>query len=138
MRRIATIAAALLTLSTVLAAPPARAQSGEAVKNAFQNVGNQVVNPESHVWTKNDSDTWVWITVYNPVKISGSWCVAPHTLDKHGLKTTLLKVRAEVTHSGCRHPVILDKTLVFNTYGPTKPGMYVLTGANGKYEFTKG
>lgn len=97
--------------------------------------------PKSFVYTDNQSDTYVWITVYGNAttaasamaqlfpgvgqvltnaqiqgSIQGAWCVAPHSYDKHGLSTQLFDVRAEVmspASKNCAHPVVLDSTHAF-------------------------
>lgn len=76
---------------------------------------------ESHIYTKNDTSVWVWVTaytVYGPgvSKIQGAWCVGPGQFDRHGLHASIREVRFEVTKNhGCAHPVLLDKT----EFGPS-------------------
>jgi hypothetical protein len=100
---------------------------------------------ESHIWTENRTDVWVWVTAYNVFgpgvsKIEGAWCVGPHAFDKHGLHAAIREVRFEVTHHGCSHPVLLDKTVFgppsnvtksqHTYYVDNKPGGgYVINGA---------
>ena len=75
---------------------------------------------ESHIYTDNRTDVWVWVTAYNVFgpavsKIEGAWCVAPHSFDKHGLHEAIREVRFEVTKNHrCGHPVLMDKTV----FGP--------------------
>jgi hypothetical protein len=101
---------------------------------------------ESHIWTENRTDVWVWVTAYNvfgPLvsEIKGAWCVGPHSFDKHGLHSAIREVRFEVTKNhGCAHPVLLDKTVFgppsnvtisqHTYYVDNKPGGgYVINGA---------
>ncbi len=76
---------------------------------------------ESHIYTKNDTNVWVWVTayqVYGPgvSKIMGAWCVGPQSFDHHGLHANIREVRFEITKNhGCAHPVLLDKT----EFGPS-------------------
>ncbi|HEY5258432.1 MAG TPA: hypothetical protein VIJ12_08650 [Candidatus Baltobacteraceae bacterium] len=101
---------------------------------------------ESHIYTNNKSDSWVWITVYQDTsggpqwggyssneKNIGAWCVAPGQFDKHGVHADIYSVRAEVTYSGCSHPVRADLRQSFDRHYYV--GVYTLTGSNGHYEF---
>ena len=88
------------------------------VAAAFGNVSAGSL--ESHIYTDNRTDVWVWVTAYNvfgPLvsEIKGAWCVGPHSFDKHGLRSAIREVRFEVTKNhGCAHPVLMDKTV----FGP--------------------
>ncbi len=93
---------------------------------AFAVASPAIAGGESYIRTHNESNKWAWITVYSrPMgmydKIEGSWCVAPHSFDDHGLRAVIHKVRAEVTQAGCGHPVVLDRTL---TVEPREIGRY--------------
>ena len=108
---------------------------------------------ESHVYVDNKSDAAVWITAYpkrmcaqvalsTHVPCAGggpevAWCVAPHTFDKRGFVNYIYEVRAEVTHPGCRHPVMLDQTRGFPFGNGQKSNTmtYYIHGSNGKYVF---
>jgi hypothetical protein len=106
--------------------------------------------PKSFVYTQNNSDAYVWITVYGASSgvlaafpqaatvigqaltksqlrgtIQGSWCVAPGALDKHGLSTQIYSVRAEVMSPAakhCAHPVVLDSIHAFGGDWPDPDG----------------
>lgn len=71
---------------------------------------------ESHIYTKNDTSVWVWVTAYTVFgpgvsKIQGAWCVGPKQYDQHGLRASIREVRFEITKNhACAHPVLLDKT----------------------------
>jgi len=73
-------------------------------------------NLESHIWTRNETNVWVWVTAYTVFgpgisKIQGAWCVGPNQFDKHGVHATIREVRFEITkNNGCAHPVLLDRT----------------------------
>jgi hypothetical protein len=106
---------------------------------------------ESHVYFHNKSDAWVWVTVYkglgmidgralsvpSPARIYGAYCVAPGAYDQHGLRTAIYEVRAEVTHHGCSHPVMLDQLRGF-PYGnghASNVMTYYVHGKNGHYVY---
>jgi hypothetical protein len=103
---------------------------------------------ESHVWVQNDSDKWAWITVYQDTNESimghkfdevnhGAWCVAPHTFDKHGLRTGLSRVSAEITQKNCAHPVSITLSAAFPHSGGIQTNTYHVAGQDGRYTFTK-
>lgn len=104
---------------------------------------------ESHIYTKNETKVWVWVTaytVYGPgvSKIQGAWCVGPDQYDQHGLHASIREVRFEITKNhACAHPVLLDKT----EFGPTdqaasstqrytireEGGRFVILGGRDRY-----
>jgi hypothetical protein len=96
---------------------------------------------------QNKSDAWAWITVYEHAgrSILKSFCLAPGASTDIGDFRTMIinppappvpatarpyELRAEVTHKGCSHPVMLDRTLGFDGTTP-----YYVIGANGNYAF---
>jgi hypothetical protein len=115
---------ALLAVAFALALPPA-AQAGPG---------------ESHVYTHNTTDNWVWITAYEPKPGSydeinrGAWCVHPHSYDKHGLHAHIRRVRAEVTVRNCAHPVVADLWTGFNDQ--VRVMEFTLTEKSGKFSFS--
>jgi hypothetical protein len=115
------LAALLLTAAVLAAAGPVQAA-------------------ESHVYVQNKSDAWVWVTAYTGTaaarKNAGAWCVIPGILDRHGLRADVSEVRAEVTQSGCKHPVMLDQRRSFPSgAGPSNTMTYYIRGAKGAYVF---
>lgn len=95
---------------------------------------------ESHIYTKNETKVWVWVTaytVYGPgvSKIQGAWCVGPDQNDHHGLHASIREVRFEITKNhACAHPVLLDKT----EFGPTDQAtsstqQYIIREEGGRF-----
>jgi len=91
----------------------------------------QVCRPyASHVYTKNNTDKWVWVTAIesngNPTNIgptrsnAGAWCVGPNAYDKHGLRTVLVAYRAEIMSNSCSHkPNLADKSVAYEWHWGT-------------------
>ena len=71
---------------------------------------------KSFIRIKNETDKFVWVTVYSRpsglyTKTVGAWCIAPGAYDDHGVTAEIKEVRAEVSAGGCQHtPMLLDKT----------------------------
>jgi hypothetical protein len=71
---------------------------------------------ESHVYVKNLTKAWVWITVYSRPYTGGgqyhgaegAWCVPPGKYDQHGLKVRIHEVRAEISENPNCRVVIKD------------------------------
>lgn len=107
---------------------------------------------QSHIYTHNQSDTGVWVTVYSGQReytdVShgqyrfvytnrGAWCVGPGKTDEHGLSAQILHVRFEITKTtNCAHPVLIDNT---QEYAPDAfEEHYQVGGSKGTYTISKG
>ena len=114
-----------LIVTVALVAPRGPAQARNFLPPDHPGNGGRV---EVH----NQSDAWVWITVYgNENHIYKTACVGPSsTQDFHLPYGNLREVRGEVTQRNCAHPVMLDRTLGWDGKTP-----YYLTGSKGKYKF---
>jgi len=83
---------------------------------AFAAVAPANATDKSYIRIKNDTDKYVWVTVYSKPsglysKQEGAWCIAPGAPDDHGLSAVIKEVRVEVSAGGCqRTPMVLDKT----------------------------
>jgi hypothetical protein len=82
----------------------------------FATAGPASAYGKSFIRIKNETDKYVWVTVYSRpsgiyTKTVGAWCIAPGANDDHGVTAEIKEVRAEVSTGGCqREPRILDKT----------------------------
>jgi hypothetical protein len=96
---------------------------------------------ESHIYTENRTDVWVWVTAYAVYgvmasKIEGAWCVGPRSFDRHGLHASIREVRFEVTKNhGCAHPVLHDERV----FGPpsnvtSSTNTYYVDYQGGRYK----
>lgn len=105
----------------ICAPPPASANGSAQVR-----VSNQT------------KDASVWVTAYNGKNL-GAWCVPPGKVDTHGLSSLVTQVRAEVTHTNCSHPVMLDQTLSFMIHDSATSyhtvSMFYVSGEAGNYKF---
>jgi len=111
---------------------------------------------ESHIYFQNNSDAFVWVTVYTtdhtgfdgrkfvplPGKAIGAWCVAPGKYDQHGVTARIYEVRAEISRDGCqRLPVLVNELRGFpydlpDGGGPVSNVMtYYVHGRNGNYVY---
>lgn len=91
---------------------------------------------------ENNSDTWAWITVYSGARRGqmASGCVNPKSSRTFDVNTETYQpaspinlpyeIRAEITHTGCSHPVYVDSTL-----GWARGGPYYVRGNAGHYSF---
>jgi hypothetical protein len=66
-------------------------------------------NRASFIASRNDTDWYMWVTVYryNPWSLNfrtaeGAWCVAPHQRDEHGLHTVLAEVLFQWSPGRCQ------------------------------------
>jgi hypothetical protein len=87
-------------------------------------------------WTP---DAWAWVAVYGANRvIIGSYCVAPRVSDSRNVSKSLndaaSAVRVEVTHDGCKHPVMLDRELKAWNGGNFRGDV---SGSKGKYTFVQ-
>ncbi len=87
-------------------------------------------------WTQ---DAWAWVTVYGANRvIIGSYCVGPRVSDSRNVSKSLndaaSAVRVEVTHEGCKHPVMLDRELKAWNGGNFRGDV---SGGKGKYTFVQ-
>lgn len=83
----------------------------------------------------NDSDAWVWVTAYmESGRVNSAWCVAPGKSSHNGFVYHITRLRGEVTHKNCSHPVIQDLSINTRDMGVI---VATLKGSNGKYAFTK-
>lgn len=97
-------------------------------------------NPTASLITiHNDTDMGVWITAYGVGgrKIEGAWMVQPHSEDPHGMRATIVDVRAEINAGGCTGPNRLDSQLETHN---NSSGVFRLNGfvrhVNGKCTFS--
>jgi len=99
---------------------------------------------ESHVYFKNDTSAYVWVTAYDGnYRLAtkpqlGAWCVGPHAYDQHGLHAEVGEVRAEVSATGCQHdPVLLNELrgFPFHTGHEKNTMTYYVHYTDGKYVY---
>jgi hypothetical protein len=99
---------------------------------------------ESHVYFKNNTNSYVWVTAYDgnyslgTKPQLGAWCVGPHKYDQHGLNAEVGEVRAEVSTAGCqRHPVLLNELrgFPFHTGYDSNTMTYYVHYTGGKYVY---
>jgi len=82
----------------------------------FATAGPAYAYGKSFIRIKNETDKYVWVTVYSKpsglyTKTVGAWCIAPNTYDDHGVTAEIKEVRTEVSAVGCQHlPMLLDRT----------------------------
>ncbi len=100
----------------------------------------------SYITVHNETATMVWITAYSPRlgggKIEGSWPVQAHSENTHGLRATIVDVRAEIDAHPCSGANRLDSQLGTHRNGTDHNGhvAYALVGfvryASGHCTFT--
>ena len=85
----------------------------------------------AHIVVYNRSDAWGWITAYSSGSIKGAWCVDPGKHSVNSFRVGITRLRVEVTHKNCSHPVMLDASVSRKNSGITA----TIYGANGKYSW---
>lgn len=104
------------------------------------------VQTASYITVDNETDTMVWITAYSPRLgggvIEGAWPVHAHSKDTHGLRVTIVDVRAEIDARPCSGANRLDSRLETHRNGTDHNGhvAFAFVGfvryANGRCTFT--
>lgn len=92
-----------------------------------------VAQRNSTVVVYNLSDAWAWVTAYSSGTIQGAWCIDPGKASHRAFTYGITRLRVEVTHKGCAHPVMLDRDV--NPKSNTFSSGY-LRGEKGRYTWS--